>query len=92
MLQAVVLALQGGVSALRFWSLANVIAMLSALATSVLMDGTIEEDIILQVGTVSSGLLWLAMIGYLSTWWYDMALFTGSFLQVRTCPCKKLRS
>jgi ankyrin repeat protein len=85
MLQAVVLALQGGVSALNFWSLANVIAMLSALATSVLMDGTVEEDIILNVGTASSGLLWLASIGYLSTWWYNMALFTGSLLQVRNC-------
>ncbi|GAX24012.1 hypothetical protein FisN_26Lh080 [Fistulifera solaris] len=82
MLQAVVLALQGGVSALRFWSLTSVIAMLSALATSALMDGTVEEEIILQVGTASSGLLWLATIGYLSTWWYNMALFTGSFLQM----------
>ena len=84
MLQAVVWVLQGsGVPRLKFWPVVNITALLSALVTSVLLNGTIEDEIILQLGTVSTGLLWLAMLGYLSTWWYNMAIFGGLFLQVR---------
>lgn len=86
MLQAIVWILQGSIPFLNFWTMNNVVAMLSALATSVLLNGKIEEEILLQLGTLSTGLLWLALIGYLSTWWYGMAIFTGSFLQVR-CNC-----
>jgi hypothetical protein len=57
-------------------------AMVLSIVTSVLMYGTYDVDVLLTLGTVSTGLLWLSLIGYFARWWYGMAVLTGALSKV----------
>jgi ankyrin repeat protein len=57
-------------------------AMVLTIVTSVLMYGTYDVDVLLTLSTVSTGLLWLSLIGYFARWWYGMAVLTGALSKV----------
>jgi ankyrin repeat protein len=57
-------------------------AMVLSIVTSVLMYGTYDVDVLLTLGTASTGLLWLTLIGYFARWWYGMAVLTGALSKV----------
>ena len=61
----------------------DVTGMMLTLVTSALLYGSFDEERMLAVGTAATGLLWLALIGYLATWWHGMAVFLGCFSKVR---------
>jgi hypothetical protein len=57
-------------------------AMLMSIVTSIFLYGSTSDERLLVLGTATTILLWLSFIGYLSSWWYSMAIFTGGFLKV----------
>lgn len=69
------------------WYLIDAWAMLFCIVTSVCLYGTTSDERLLVLGTSSTILLWLSLIGYLSNWWYGMAIFTGGLSKVRARSC-----
>ena len=45
--------------------------------------GGINGGVVAVLGTVTSGLLWVRVVGYLSHWWYGMGRFVGIMVKVR---------
>jgi ankyrin repeat protein len=67
---------------LNGWGWIDCSAMMITLFTSVVLYGSRDIDQLLTLGTVSTGLLWLTLIGYLARWWYGMAILTGALSKV----------
>ena len=65
------------------WAWMNTIAMLLSIATSVMLYGTSADQELLSLGTATTALLWLSLLGYLSTWSYGVSIFTGCLSKVR---------
>jgi hypothetical protein len=57
-------------------------AMALSIFTSVVLYGRWDVDELLALGTASTGLLWLSLIGYFASWWYGMAVLTGALSKV----------
>ena len=69
---------------LNIWFWLDMLTMLLSIASSVLVvDGTRNEDTLLQLGTACTGLLWLCVLSYMKKWWYGMAIFVGGISRVR---------
>jgi hypothetical protein len=66
----------------NLWYWIDIWAMLLCIVTSVFLYSTTSDERLLVLGTASTILLWLSLIGYLSSWWYGMAIFTGGFSKV----------
>jgi hypothetical protein len=67
----------------NLWYWIDAWAMLMSIVTSIFLYGNTSDERLLALGTATTILLWLSFVGYLSSWWYSMAIFTGGFLQVR---------
>ena len=67
----------------NLWYWIDLWAMLMSIVTSIFLYGNTSDERLLVLGTATTILLWLSFVGYLSSWWYSMAIFTGGFLQVR---------
>jgi ankyrin repeat protein len=63
----------------------DTIAMLLSITTSIMLYGSESEEKLLALGTASTGLLWLSLLGYFTTWWYGMAVFSGVLARVSAC-------
>lgn len=71
------------------WYWIDIWAMFLSIVTSVVLYGPTKEERLLVLGTASTCLLWLSLIGYLSNWWHGMAVFTGGFSRIAyhiVCP------
>ena len=64
------------------WYWLDVWAMLLSIVTSVFLYGAASDERLLGLGTASTCLLWVSLIGYLSNWWHGMAVFTGGFTKI----------
>jgi hypothetical protein len=40
-------------------------------------------DLVGTLGAVTTGLLWLQVLRYLSRWWLNMSIFVDGFIKVR---------
>ena len=67
----------------NLWYWIDVWAMLMSIVTSIFLYGNTSDERLLALGTATTILLWSSFVGYLSSWWYNMAIFTGGFLKVR---------
>jgi hypothetical protein len=67
----------------NIWYWIDIWAMFMSIVTSIVLYGSTSDERLLILGTASTILLWLSLIGYLSSWCYSMAIFTGGFLKVR---------
>jgi hypothetical protein len=73
----------------NIWYWIDIWAMFLSIVTSVVLYGPTNEERLLVLGTASTCLLWLSLIGYLSNWWHGMAVFTGGFSKIAyhmICP------
>eukprot|EP00977_Amphora_coffeiformis_P008486 scaffold1918_cov154-Amphora_coffeaeformis.AAC.23 len=66
----------------NLWYWIDYIAMVLAVVTSVLFNGSSSEDTLLSLGTAATGFLWWSVIGYVSRWSFAMAVFTGILSQL----------
>ena len=80
------------------WYWIDIGAMILSIGTSVVLYGNVSEERVFGMATASTCLLWLALLGYLSNWWYGMSIFVGGFLRVshseriqqRNSPCSTI--
>lgn len=68
---------------LNGWCWIDTGAMVLSLVTSIVLYSSTDIDQLLVLGTVSTGLLWLTLVGYLARWWYGMSILTGALSKVR---------
>jgi ankyrin repeat protein len=61
----------------------NVAALLLVITTSVLLYSSRDEAELYSLGSATTGMLWLSLFGYLSTWWYGASIFFGGLSMVR---------
>ena len=61
----------------NLWYWIDYAAMVLAIVTSVLLNGSVRQDILLSLGTGATGLLWWSVIGYISRWSLAMSVFAG---------------
>jgi ankyrin repeat protein len=66
----------------NLWWWIDYAAMILVTVTSVLFNGTIDDDLLLSLGTGATGFLWWSVIGYLSRWSFSMAVFSGLLSQL----------
>ena len=66
----------------NIWRWIDFWAMFLTVVTSVLLYGNTPDGRLLSLSTVTTGLLWLSFLGYLSTWWYGVSLFLGGLYKV----------
>jgi hypothetical protein len=71
----------------NLWYWIDVLAMLMSIVTSIVLYGNASDERLLLLGTATTILLWFSLVGYLSSWWYNMAIFTGGFLKVGRKSC-----
>ena len=70
---------------LNIWAWVDIAsALVSIASTATIQGGNSDSELIASLGTAATGLLWFSLIGYLSSWWYGMAVFMGRILRVRT--------
>jgi ankyrin repeat protein len=61
-----------------FWRWVDVAGAILPIATAFIISANAAEgDLIIQLGTATTGLLWLSVLGYLVHWWHGMAVFMG---------------
>jgi hypothetical protein len=65
---------------LRRWM--DFAAVSAAVSTSVLIHEGFTDYYVFIVGTVATGLLWGALVGFVSDWCYGVSFFTGSVSKV----------
>ena len=66
----------------NIWYWIDIWAMFMSIVTSIVLYGSTSDERLLNLGTATTILLWLSLVGYLSSWCYSMAIFTGGFLKV----------
>jgi hypothetical protein len=69
--------------ATNVWYWIGVVATMFCLVTSAQLYGTASPERLLPMGTASTCLLWISLLGYMATWFHGMAVFTGAFGRVR---------
>ena len=69
---------------LNLWYWVDYAGMILAIITSVLFNGTVNEDTLLSMGTAATGFLWWSVVGYISRWSFAMAVFSGILRQLAT--------
>jgi len=61
----------------------DAVAMVMTLVTSVFIVGdVVDEELTMILGCASTGLLWISLLYYLSTWWYSMSIFMGAMQSI----------
>jgi hypothetical protein len=59
-----------------------VVSLFLVITTSVLVYGPTSDAELYSLGTATTGLLWLSLVGYLSNWWYGASVFIGGLSKV----------
>jgi len=64
------------------WRWIDFAAMLVSIGTSALLYSNTSDAKLYALGTASTGLLWLTLLGYLATWSYGISVFVGGLTKV----------
>lgn len=75
----------------NIWTWIGAGAMLLAIIASVLIFGSLEENHVFAIGTAATGLLWLNLLGYLTTWSHGVSLFVGGLAKVSNDAYSKVK-
>jgi hypothetical protein len=62
----------------------NAAALLLVITTSIVLYSSRADAELYSLGTATTGMLWLSLFGYLSSWWYGASIFFGGLSKVRT--------
>ena len=65
------------------WRWVDLLAIICTSMTAVMIQAELPDDAVLVVSTAATGMLWFAIVGFLSHWWYGMAFFSGLLVKVR---------
>ncbi|CAB9517374.1 expressed unknown protein [Seminavis robusta] len=86
--QAIFWALSGSLNEFQRLCLLNLrrwidlaTAFITVLTSALIHEG-FPDEVIFILGTVSTGLLWCSVIGFLADWWYGMAFLVGGMARI----------
>lgn len=69
--------------ACNVWYWIDIWAMLFCIVSSAFLYGAANDERLLGMGTATTVLLWLSLLGYLKNWFHGMAVFVGGLSKVR---------
>lgn len=71
----------------NIWYWTGIVSTVFCMVTSAQMYGSANPQRLLSMGTASTCLLWISLLGYMATWFHGMAVFAGAFGKVAFCIC-----
>ena len=67
----------------NFWRWVDLATILLCIATTLMANHlSVSDKVLLTTGTAATGMLWLSLIGFASTWWYGAAVFLACIQKV----------